>query len=54
MTRGDRMRETAQTGPLPAMTLPAPDAPAAHVPVLYAQAMIAARMIGVSGSARSA
>lgn len=33
------MRETAQTGPLPAMTLPAPDAPAAHVPVLYAQVM---------------
>ena len=33
------MRETAQTGPLPATTLPAPDAPAVHVPVLYAQVM---------------
>lgn len=33
------MRETAQTGPLPATTLPAPGAPAAHVPVLYAQVM---------------
>lgn len=33
------MRETAQTGPLPATTMPAPGAPAAHVPVLYAQVM---------------
>ena len=40
------MRETAQTGPLPAMTVPAPDAPAAHVPVLYAQVMEGLQVVG--------